>query len=107
MNEESFEYKVTLELRDAEYKIAVIDQRLEKCEQQQATIEKLVRSVDRLSMTIEGMTKEQANIKDEVSSLKSEPLENYKHYRRTIITSIITTIVGTIIGAILALILRG
>lgn len=102
----NLEYKMNLALKEVEHKVEILDSRLGKCEQQQETIEKLVRSVDRLSMTIEGMTKEQTSIKEEVASLKSEPLENYKHYRRTVITGIITALVGAIMGALIALIFK-
>lgn len=99
--------KLILEHSDFKHEIEEIEHRLVKCENQQEAMNSLTRSVDRLTLTVSTMVEEQKELKADVKNLKEAPVEDFKHYKRTIISCIITTIVGAVIGAVLALVIQG
>ena len=98
--------ELLLEHSDFHHKLDDLDKRLTQCESQQGAINALTLSVDRLTITMKNMVEQQKDIKSEVKALKEAPAEDYKHYKRTIISCIITTVVGTLIGALLVLIIK-
>lgn len=96
-----------LEHSDFKHDIDDLKARLEKCENQQETMNSLVLSVDRLTNSMTTMVEEQKELKADVKAMKEAPAEKFDYYKKTIITCIITTIVGTIIGAVITLLLSG
>ena len=99
--------KLLLEHNDFENRFTELDRRMKACEDQQETMLSLTRSVDRLTLTVSNMVEEQKSIKAEVKALKEAPIDEMKHYKKTIISCIITTIVGAVIGAIITLVSSG
>lgn len=106
LTQEEYE-KLILEHSDFKHKIEDIDNRLVKCENQQEAMVTLTRSVDRLTLTVSNMVEEQKELKADVKNLKEAPADNFKYYKRTIVSCIITTLVGAIIGAGISLIIQG
>lgn len=94
-----------LEHKDFQHSIDDLKNRLEKCENQQETMNSLVLSVDRLTNSMSTMVEEQKELKADVKAMKEAPAENFNYYKKTIISCVITTIVGALIGAIIALVI--
>jgi predicted nucleic acid-binding Zn-ribbon protein len=106
LTQEEYE-KLILEHSDFKHEIEDIEHRLMKCENQQEAMVTLTRSVDRLTLTVSNMVEEQKELKADVKNLKEAPADNFKYYKRTLVSCIITTIVGAIVGAVIALIIQG
>ena len=66
----------------------------------------LARSVDKLATNMEYMCKEQVNQGKRLERLEQAPTEDFKHYKRAIVTALTGTLIGAIIGALLALIIK-
>lgn len=66
----------------------------------------LARSVDKLATNMEYMCKEQVSQGKRLERLEQAPAEDFKHYKRTIVTAVISVLTGTILGAVLALIIK-
>mgnify|MGYP003298685429 CR=1 FL=1 len=99
--------ELLLEHSDFKHNIEDLQSRMEKCETQQEAMNSLTRSVDRLAITMGNMVEEHKELKKEVKSIKEAPADNYKYYKRTIISCIITAVVSAIVGAIMSLIIIG
>lgn len=99
--------ELLLEHSDFKHNIEDLKTRLDKCESQQEAMSSLTRSVDRLAITMGTMVDEQKELKADVKALKEAPAEDFKYYRRTIISCIITAVVGALIGAVIALVVSG
>lgn len=78
---------------------------MNKCEEQQTTLNKLVNSVDILAVNMKHMAEEQKKQGEHIEKLEKEPAEDFKHYKRLVIGCVITTIIGAVLGAVLATIL--
>lgn len=94
-----------LEHNDFKHNIEEIKGRLEKCESQQEAMVELIRSVDRLTITMGNMVEEQKGLKKDVKALKEAPAEKFNYYKKLIVGGIITTVLGAIIGAFISLII--
>ena len=66
----------------------------------------LARSVDKLATNMEYMCKEQVSQGKRLERLEQAPAEDFKHYKRAIVTALTSTLIGTILGAVLALIVK-
>lgn len=55
---------------------------------------------------MEFMAKEQARQGERLDRPEQVPADDYKHYKRSIITAIIGTLTGAVLGAILALVIK-
>ena len=98
--------EIFLKLNDHDHEIGSLKHRVAECENQQAVMSALTRSVDRLAVSVENMANEQKELKSDVKALKEIPSSRYEHYRRLIIGCVITGILGAIIGAVIALIIK-
>lgn len=99
--------EMNIKLNDHDHEIGSLKRRVEKCENQQESINGLIHSVDKLAFTVESMVNEQKEMKQEVKELREAPIEKFNYYKRTIITCIVTAIVGALIGAALTFIIKG
>lgn len=97
--------EIAVKFEDHEHEIKSLKHRMEKCEEQQATLNKLVNSVDVLAVNMKHMADEQKKQGEHIEKLEKEPAEDFKHYKRLLIGCVITTIVGAVVGALLATIL--
>ena len=97
--------EIAVRFEDHEHEIKSLKHRVGKCEEQQATLQKLVNSVDVLAVNMKHMAEEQKRQCEHIEKLEKEPAEDYKHYKRTIIGCVITTVLGTVLGVILATII--
>ena len=88
-----------------EHEIKSLKHRVNKCEEQNNTLNKLVNSVDILAVNMKHMADEQKSQREHIEKLEKEPAEDFKHYKRLVIGCVITTVVGAVLGAILATIL--
>ncbi|OQA48436.1 MAG: hypothetical protein BWY46_01382 [Firmicutes bacterium ADurb.Bin300] len=98
---------VAIKLNDHDHEISSLKHRVKECEEQQATINKLVNSVDKLATNMENMLEEQKTQRREINELKQVPAEDFKYYKRLIVGCILTGVVGAILGAILTLVIKG
>lgn len=87
--------------------LAHLKERMEKYEQQQSLLNKLVSSVDKLAINMEYMAKEQKEQGERLERLEHEPAEDYKHYKRLIIGCIVTGLLSALVGAVITLIIKG
>lgn len=85
--------------------IESLKHRMQKCEEQQTVLNKLVNSVDVLAVNMKHMADEQKEQGKKLEKLEHEPAEEYKHYKRLVIGCVITTVIGAVVGAVLATIL--
>jgi len=60
----------------------------------------MVRLVEQIKVTNESVQK----LEMKVDNIEKEPLNNYKHLKKTVWTSVITGIVGAIVSAVICLI---
>ena len=98
--------KIIEYLTSDDHEIRSLKHRMDNCEKQISEYGKLVRSVDKLATNMEFMAKEQARQGARLDKLEQVPMEDYKHYKRSIVTAIIGTLTGAILGAILALVIK-
>ena len=66
----------------------------------------LARSVDKLATNMEYMCKEQVSQGKRLERLEQAPVEDFKHYKRAIVTTLTGTLLGAVIGALLALVIK-
>lgn len=97
--------EIAVRFEDHEHEIKSLKHRMQKCEDQQEILHKLVTSVDVLAANMEHMAREQEKQGEHLEKLENEPKEDFKHYKRLVIGCVITTVVGAILGAVLATIL--
>ena len=98
--------KIIQYLTADDHEIKSLKHRVDACEKQISEYGQLVRSVDKLATNMEYMAKEQAHQSLRLDKLEQVPVEDYKHYKRSIVTAIIGTLIGAILGAVLALIIK-
>lgn len=99
--------ELLLEHSDFKHNIEDLQTRMSKCESQQEAMNTLTRSVDRLTLSMTTMVDEQKELKADVKALKEAPADEFKQYKRTIISCIITTVIGAVLGAVISLVIRG
>lgn len=97
--------EIAVKFEDHEHEIKSLKHRVDKCEDQNKTLNKLVSSVDVLAVNMTHMAEEQKKQGDKLEKLEKEPAEEYKHYKRLIIGCVITGVLSAIIGAVLATVL--
>lgn len=99
--------EVAIKLNDHDHEISSLKHRVRECEQQQATINKLVNSVDKLATNMENMIEEQKTQRCDINELKQAPAEDFKYYKRIVVGCVLTGIIGAVLGAILTLVIKG
>lgn len=100
------EKDIILKLNDHDHEIGSLKQRVGKSEENQKALTDLIRGVDKLANSMDNMAREQKAQGARLERLEQEPVDNYKYFKRTIISSIATLILGGLIGAIFAAILK-
>lgn len=81
--------------------------RLEKLEGISENINKLALAVQQIADNQSQMLDQQTTLKKDVESLKKQPAEDAKYYKREVVKAIIVGVVSAILGALLALIIKG
>lgn len=76
--------------------------RLDKIEERQDNLDKLVTAVSSLQKDVEYTTKDVGEIKADVKTLMDEPGKRWD----AVVAAILTAVVGALIGAVMALILK-
>ena len=97
--------EIAVKFEDHEHEIKSLKHRMNKCEEEQSTLNKLANSVDVLAVNMKHMADEQKRQCEHIEKLEKEPAEEYKHYKRLVFGCVITTILGAVVGAALAVIL--
>lgn len=97
--------EIAVKFEDHEHEIKSLKHRVNKCEEQNNTLNKLVNSVDVLAVNMKHMADEQKSQREHIEKLEKEPAEDYKHYKRLIIGCVITGVASAVLGAVLATIL--
>lgn len=95
--------QIALKLNDHDHEIKSLKHRVEEVEQKQSEIGELTQSVNKLAINMGYMLDEQKEQGERLKKLETEPADNAKYYRRTIISCVITTVIGGILGALIAL----
>ena len=98
--------ELIIEVTNNKKDIQSLKERMTKVEENANVMIELCKNVEKMAINMEHMAQEQKEIKERVTKIENEPAEEYRHIRRTIITSIVTAIVGAILGALIALILK-
>lgn len=101
MNEQQIAFK----LNDHDHEIKSLKHRVEEVEQKQSEIGELTQSVNKLVINMGYMFDKQKEQGEMLKKLETEPADNAKYYKRTIISCIITTVIGGILGALIALLI--
>lgn len=97
------EIDIELKINDHEHEIGSLKHRVKSIEEKQSEISTLTNSVNELAINMRYMLEEQKEQGNRLRALETEPSDNAKYYRRTIIASVITAVVGAAIGALIAL----
>ena len=97
------EQQIALKLNDHDHEIKSLKHRVEEVEQKQSEIGELTQSVNKLAINMGYMLDEQKEQGERMKKLETEPADNAKYYKRTIISCVITTVLGGILGALIAL----
>lgn len=95
--------QIALKLNDHDHEIKSLKHRVEEVEQKQSEIGELTQSVNKLAINMGYMLDEQKEQGERLKKLETEPADNAKYYKRTIISCVITTVIGGILGALIAL----
>lgn len=101
MEETSLEHRLTAVEKKVEFNAHEIDE-----------LKPIIKEINTMSKTMVKLVEQSKQTNDNVKELKvkvdkieAEPADDFKHYRRTIISCILTTIIGGLIGAIIALVI--
>lgn len=97
--------EIAVQFENHEQEIKSLKHRMNNCEEQHNTLNRLVNSVDKLAINMEYMAKEQKEQGTRLERLEREPTDDFKHYKRLIIGCIVTGLISAVIGAVLATIL--
>lgn len=100
------EEQIAVEITKHHEEIGSLKHRMNDVEEAIEAQVSLARSVDKLATNMEYMVKEQANQGKRLERLEQAPAEDYKHYKRAIITAITGTLIGALLGAVLALVIK-
>lgn len=95
--------EIAIKLTEHSQKIGSLGHRMKDCEEQQKAMNNLVSAVDKLAINMENMLKEQALQGKRISTLEQEPANEFKYYKRIIVSTVISGIIGAVIGAVLTL----
>ena len=97
---------IVVQLTKHSDEIGSLKHRMDDVEKAVAAQVSLARSVDKLATNMEYMCKEQASQGKRLERLEQAPAEDFKHYKRAVVTAVTGTLIGAILGAILALIIK-
>lgn len=98
------ETEVAVTIAEHGKEIGSLKHRMDEQEAQNKIIQDLILSVQKLAFNMESMLKEQTRQGDRLQKLESEPADNWKETKRTIITSVISTLAGAASTGLIVLI---
>ena len=101
MEEKIVERIAKLEANDAN-----IFHQLSEIKTEVKDIRRLTTAVEKIAVQTENITHKVDGIDARLDNVEKQSVEEYKHYKRVIVSCVITGIIGTIIGAIFALIIN-
>ena len=101
MEEKIVERIAKLEANDAN-----IFHQLSEIKTEVKDIRRLTAAVEKIAVQTENITHKVDGIDARLDNVEKQSAEEYKHYKRVIVSCVITGIIGTIIGAIFALIMN-
>lgn len=78
--------------------------RIEKLETVAEAIHNMSNTLVKLVEQIKTTNESVQELKGKVDAIEKEPADNFKHIKKTVITSIVTAVVGAVVGALIALI---
>lgn len=99
--------EIAVRLAEHKKEIGSLKHRVDNCEEQYELLHKMATSIDTMAVNMSYMAKEQKKQGEQIEKLEQAPVEEFKHYKRTIIGCVITAIVGTVVGALISLIIVG
>ena len=101
-------------LADVEHRLTATEdrekantRRIEKLENITDEIHTLSNTMVKLVEQTKATNENVQELKGKVEAIEKEPADNYKHIKRTIITSVLTAVVGAILGALISLVIKG
>lgn len=94
--------EIAVRLENHEQEIKSLKHRMTEQEEKNKTLIELTTYVKTLATNMEYMAKEQQKQGVRLERLEHEPTDEYKYYKRQIISCIITAVIGAVIGAVLA-----
>ena len=81
--------------------------RMDKLEVMAENLNKLALAVQQIADNQSQMLNQQTMLKKDVESIKKQPVDDAKYYKREIVKAVIACVVSSILGALLALIIKG
>ena len=101
MEETNLEHRLTALEKKVEFNTHEIDELKPVIKEINTMSKTMVKLVAQSKQTNENVKE----LKIKVDKIEAEPADDFKHYKRTIISCIFTTILGGLIGALLALVI--
>ena len=99
-------------IADVEHRLTEVEgrsksntKRLDKVEKVTEVIYTIQNTLVVLVEQMKDTKKSVQKLEGKVDTIEKEPVDDYKHYKKTIWTAIISTVVGAIIGALISLII--
>lgn len=102
MEDASIERRLTAVEKQVEYNAHEINELKPIVKEINTMSKTMVQLVEQTKQTSENVQE----LKSKVDKIETEPAENMKWLRRTILTSIITTLIGAVLGALIALVMK-
>lgn len=87
--------------------LKILHKRVDSVEDFTQSLNTLTTSVAVMATEMKGTNKKLDKLSDDVEELKEEDGNEYKYYKRQIMTKILLAVVGAITGALLTLIIKG
>ena len=104
--------EIAIRLTEHGEEIGSLKHRMHNCEQEMTVLNKMTTSIEKMAVGMEYMAKEQKRQADEqtkqgerLEKLEHEPADNFKYYRRQVISCVITGILGALIATLMAIII--
>lgn len=101
-----------MEETNLEHRLTALEKKVEFNTHEIDELKPVVKEINTMSRTmiklVEQSKQTNENVKElkiKVDKIEAEPADDFKHYKRTIISCILTTILGGLIGALLALVI--
>lgn len=93
--------EIAIKFTDHENEIKSLKHRMDKREKTDEILIELTTQIKTVSFNVEYIAKEQQKQGERLERLEHEPTDEYKYYKRQIISCIITAVIGAVIGAVL------
>ena len=99
--------EIEVELKDHENEIKSLKHRMDKAEENDKVLTKILLSVKELATNMSHMATEQAKQGDRLERLEREPEDNHRFIKQTVISVVISGGLGTALGILITHLMGG